>query len=57
MENALQSAGRVLAAARKSTIPVIYTKVIYTPGGVDGGIFYRKIPVLEVFEAGSSLDD
>ena len=57
VENALQSAGRVLAAARKSTIPVIYTKVIYTSGGVDGGIFYRKIPVLEVFEGGSSLGE
>ena len=57
VENALQSAGRVLAAARKSTIPVIYTKVIYTPGGVDGGIFYRKIPELEGFEAGSSLGE
>ena len=57
VESALQSAGRVLAAARKTTIPVIYTKVIYTPGGVDGGIFYRKIPVLEVFEAGSSLGE
>ena len=57
VEDALRSAVRVLAAARKSVVPVIYTKVVYTPGGVDGGIFYRKIPVLEVFDAGSPLGE
>ena len=53
----MRSAVRVLDAARDSGIPVIYTKVVYTPGGVDGGIFYRKIPVLEVFDAGSPLGE
>lgn len=57
VEDALGSAARVLAAARISKTPVIYTKVIYTPGGADGGIFYRKIPVLEVFDAGSPLGE
>ena len=57
VEDTLRSAARVLAAARDSAIPVIYTKVVYTPGGVDGGIFYRKIPALEVFEAGSPLGE
>ena len=57
VEDTLRSAVRVLDAARDSGIPVIYTKVIYTPGGVDGGIFYRKIPVLEVFDAGSPLGE
>ena len=57
VHDALRSAARVLAAARESAIPVIYTKVIYTPGGADGGIFYRKIPVLEVFDAGSPLGE
>jgi nicotinamidase-related amidase len=57
VEDALGSAARVLTAARSSKTPVVYTKVIYTPGGTDGGIFYRKIPVLEVFDAGSPLGE
>ena len=57
VEDTLRSAVRVLDAARDSEIPVVYTKVAYTPGGADGGIFYRKIPVLEVFDAGSPLGE
>ena len=57
VEDVLRSAARVLDAARASGIPVIYTGVVYTPGGVDGGIFYRKIPALEVFDAGSPLGE
>lgn len=57
VEGTLRSAVRVLDAARGSEIPVVYTKVVYTSGGVDGGIFYRKIPALEVFDAGSPLGE
>ena len=34
---------------------MIYTNVVYHPGGADGGIFYRKVPALEVFERGNPL--
>ena len=57
VEDTLRSAVRVLAAARETAIPVIYTKVTYTPGGADGGIFYRKVPALEVFHEGSPLGE
>lgn len=54
-EAVLASNVRVLAAARKAGIPVIFTNVIYRQGGVDGGLFYQKIPALKVFDRGSPL--
>jgi maleamate amidohydrolase len=55
VEDALASNERVLAAARNAAIPVIFTNVVYTPGGRDGGIFYRKVPALKLFERGNPL--
>ncbi len=55
VEDALASTERVLAAARKASIPIIFTNVIYQPGGADGGLFYKKIPALKVFDEGSPL--
>jgi maleamate amidohydrolase len=57
VESALASIERLVAAARIAQIPVIFTRVIYEPGGADGGLFYRKIPVLNVFDAGSPLGE
>lgn len=54
-EAALQSGIRLTAAARAAGIPVVFTCVLYTPGGVDGGIFYRKVPALQVYQQGSAL--
>lgn len=34
---------------RNRGLPVIWTGVRYAPGGVDGGLFYRKVPALELF--------
>jgi maleamate amidohydrolase len=55
VEAALASNIRLLAAARAATIPVLWTNVVYTPGGADGGVFYRKVPALKLFERGSPL--
>jgi maleamate amidohydrolase len=55
VESALASALRVRDAARAAGIPVIYTNVVYQAGGADGGMFYRKVPALKVFERGSPL--
>jgi maleamate amidohydrolase len=55
VEAALASNRRLLAAARKTGIPVLFTNVVYTAGGADGGIFYRKVPALKVFDRGSPL--
>lgn len=46
---------RLLAAARKAGIPVLFTNVEYVPGGVDGGYFYKKIKALKVFDRGGPL--
>jgi maleamate amidohydrolase len=53
--DALASNERLLAAARRAGIPVLFTNVVYSPGGADGGIFYRKVPALKAFERGSPL--
>ncbi len=55
VEDALASCARVLAAARQADIPVIHTNVEFIPGGFNGGIFFRKVPALKVFEKGSPL--
>ena len=55
VEDTLESCQRVLAAARRAGIPVIFTNVEYHPGGVDGGVFFRKAGALKVFERGSPL--
>lgn len=52
-EDVLASNVRLLAAARMAGIPVIFTNVEYEPGGADGGIFYRKVPALRLFDRGS----
>ena len=51
----LASNERLLAAALKASIPVIFTNVEYQAGGPDGGLFYKKIPALKVFVRGSPL--
>ncbi len=53
VEDVVEAVGRVVDAARLAAIPVIFTRVVYQPGGADGGIFYRKVPSLKIFEAGS----
>lgn len=55
IEAALASAVRVTAAARTAGIPIVFTNVEYQPGGADGGVFYRKVPALKVFDRGSPL--
>lgn len=46
---------RLAAAARAAGVPVIFTNVQYRADGADGGVFYRKAPVLKVFVEGSPL--
>jgi maleamate amidohydrolase len=52
---ARDSSARLAAAARAAGVPVIFTNVRYRPDGSDGGVFYRKAPVLEAFVEGSPL--
>ena len=45
-DDCLRSAARVLAAARQHGVPVVHTRVRYSAGGADGGVFFRKVPAL-----------
>lgn len=55
VEDALAANARLAVAARAAGVPVIFTRVVYAPGGADGGLFYRKVPALRAFDAGSPL--
>jgi len=55
VDDALSSALRIRDTARAAGIPVIYSNVVYQEGGADGGVFYRKVPALQVFVAGNPL--
>jgi maleamate amidohydrolase len=55
--DAVEWNARLAAAARKRGMPVIFTRVEYSPGGVEGGLFYRKVPAARLFEKGSPLGE
>jgi len=55
VDNALQSALRVLEIARERGILVIYTNVVYQGDGLDGGRFYEKALPLKHFRKGDPL--
>ncbi len=54
-EAALQSGIRLASAARAAGVPVVFTCVQYGAGGLDGGVFYRKVPALRAYLPGSPL--
>ncbi len=52
-QSALDNAIRLVPVARSAGIPVIFTEVLYKPGGGDGGAFFHKAgAALSCFEAG-----
>ena len=55
VDDALASALRVRDAARGASVPVVYTRVVYSADGADGGVFFRKAPVLANFLAGNPM--
>jgi nicotinamidase-related amidase len=57
VEETREAAKTLIAAARECNLPVIHTSVRYARGGADGGVFYRKLPALRVFDQGSPLGD
>lgn len=52
---ARDSNARLATAARANGVPVVFTNVRYRKDGADGGVFYRKAPVLKAFIEGSPL--
>ena len=47
-----QSAVQLLNACRHKGLLVIHTEVSYQSGGIDGGVFFRKLPALRCFDPG-----
>lgn len=52
-ERALESAKRLCGAARRLGAPVVLTSVEYDQNGVNGGLFFKKVPALACFVRGS----
>ncbi len=53
--DAVEQSVTLLDAARNTGVPVIYTKVLYHPSGVDGGLFVKKVPALRMLVEGEPL--
>ncbi|WP_371661387.1 isochorismatase family protein [Streptomyces sp. NBC_00280] len=56
-EGAAEAMKELLSVARRAGIPVIVTRVLLRPDGSDAGVFYRKVPSLRAFTAGSPYAD
>jgi maleamate amidohydrolase len=54
---AVAASGPLLAAARAADIPVIHTRPIYHPSGINGGLFVKKVPALRKLVAGEPMAD
>ncbi|MEO8908133.1 MAG: isochorismatase family protein [Microbacteriaceae bacterium] len=52
----LEAAARVIAAARDATVPVLHTRTIFGPGGIDGGLFLRKVPALSMLIGDNNMN-
>ncbi|WBX85425.1 isochorismatase family protein [Sphingosinicella microcystinivorans] len=44
-------------AFRAAELPVVFTRVLYQPGGTNGGLFYRRVRALACFDEGNPLGD
>jgi len=54
-KTALAAVLKLTSAARSTKIPVVLTRVIYDSRGIEGGVFFRKIPALTSFVEGNPL--
>jgi maleamate amidohydrolase len=57
VDEALQSALRILEIARNRGLLIVYTNVVYQADGIDGGRFYEKALPLKHFRKGNPLGD
>ena len=55
--DALEPNRRLVAAARRHGVPVLFTCVVYSADGRDGGRFFQKVPALKCFVKGSPLGE
>jgi len=54
---AVNASRELYATARQAGIPLIYTKVVYEPGGRNGGAFVEKVPLLKTMTADNPLTE
>ncbi len=54
-ESALDKNVELAELARINNIPVIFTRVEYHNSGVDGGVFFKKVPALKHFLPGHPM--
>ncbi len=52
---ALVAMERLRMAAHNTGVPVVLTGVSFQKGGIDGGLFFKKVPALKLFEQGSPM--
>ncbi|MGW3285117.1 isochorismatase family protein [Streptomyces sp. NPDC001002] len=57
VEPAVEAMRVLLTDARRAGIPVIVTRVLLRADGSDGGLFFRKVPVLRAFVEGSPFGE
>ena len=57
VESALAANVALAEAARAAGVPVVFTRVRYSAGGLDGGLFYRKVPALAAYLDDNPLGD
>ncbi len=55
IEDEFESALRIREIAKLKGIPIFLTNVVYQSGGVDGGIFYKKVKPLRHFQSGQAM--
>jgi maleamate amidohydrolase len=56
-DSCLKSAAELLAAARAAGIPIVHTRVSYSAGGADGGVFFKKVGALRHFVGDTPLGE
>lgn len=53
----VEACRRLVEGARSAGVPVVWTRVQFEPGGADGGVFYRKVGALALFDRGQPLGE
>ena len=53
VEETRRACEELLATCRAAGIPILHTNLAYQEGGRDGGVFFRKVPALKIFEGGA----
>jgi maleamate amidohydrolase len=55
--DAVAETPELYAAARAAGVPIIHTRPIYHPSGIDGGMFIKKVPALRAMVKGEPMAD